>query len=39
MAAAWGAWQGITPEALTMGSVGLLALAANVGVAPLYRAA
>src|SRR5574343_2046641 len=23
---AWGAWQGITPEALTMGSVGLLAL-------------
>lgn len=35
---AWGAWQGITPEALTMGSVGLLALAANVGVALLLHA-
>ena len=35
---AWGAWQGITPEALTMGSVGLLALAANVGVALLLYA-
>ena len=34
----WGAWQGITPEALTMGSVGLLALAANVGVALLLYA-
>lgn len=33
--AAWSAWQGITPEPLTMGVVGLLALSANVGVAVL----
>ena len=31
--AAWAAWQGGTPDALTMGAVGALALAANVGVA------
>lgn len=31
--AAWVAQSGITPEPLTMGAVGLLALAANVGVA------
>lgn len=36
--ALWGAFHGTTPEALTMGTVGLLALAANVGVALLlYR--
>lgn len=36
--AAWAAWSGITPEAATMGAVGTLALAANVGVALLlYR--
>ena len=36
--AAWAATQGIPPEALTMGVVGVLALAANVGVALLlYR--
>ncbi len=36
--AAWVAQSGVTPEALTMGAVGLLALAANVGVAlVLYR--
>ncbi|PVY55852.1 MULTISPECIES: cation transporter [unclassified Simplicispira] len=35
---AWGAWQGITPEPLTMGSIGLLALAANLGVAVLLYA-
>ena len=36
--AAWAASQGIPPEALTMGVVGVLALAANVGVALLlYR--
>ncbi|BEP96657.1 cation transporter [Acidovorax sp. sif1233] len=35
---AWGAWQGIAPEPLTMGSVGLLALAANLGVAVLLYA-
>jgi len=36
--AAWSAWQGIAPEPLTMGAVGALALAANVGVALLlYR--
>lgn len=35
---AWGAWQGIPPEPFTMGSVGLLALAANLGVAALLYA-
>lgn len=36
--AAWSASQGIVPEPITMGAVGLLALAANVGVALLlYR--
>lgn len=35
---AWGAWQGIPPEPLTMGTVGLLALAANLGVAALLYA-
>ena len=35
---AWGAWQGTTPEPLTMGSIGLLALAANLGVAVLLYA-
>jgi Co/Zn/Cd efflux system component len=35
---AWGAWQGITPEPITMGSIGLLALAANLGVAVLLYA-
>ncbi len=35
---AWGAWQGIAPEPFTMGSVGLLALAANLGVAVLLYA-
>lgn len=34
----WGAWQGGTPEAYTMGSVGLLALVANVLVAALLYA-
>lgn len=35
---AWSAWQGIVPEPATMGVVGTLALAANVGVAlMLYR--
>jgi Co/Zn/Cd efflux system component len=33
--AAWRAWLGIPPEPLTMGAVGLLALAVNVGVAAL----
>jgi Co/Zn/Cd efflux system component len=33
--AAWSAMQGMTPEAVTMGAVGALALAANVGVALL----
>ena len=32
---AWSAWQGIVPEPATMGVVGALALAANVGVALL----
>jgi Co/Zn/Cd efflux system component len=36
--AAWVAFQGGTPEALTMGSIGLLALIANVGVAALLYA-
>jgi Co/Zn/Cd efflux system component len=35
---AWGAWQGIPPEPFTMGGVGLLALAANLGVAALLYA-
>ena len=35
---AWGAWQGLPPEPITMGSVGLLALAANLGVAALLYA-
>jgi len=36
--AAWRAWLGVPPEALTMGLVGLLALAVNFGVAVmLYR--
>ena len=36
--AAWSFSQGITPDALTMGTVGFLALAANVGVAALLYA-
>ena len=36
--AAWRAWLGVPPEAMTMGVVGLLALAVNLGVAVLlYR--
>jgi len=35
---AWGAWQGLPPEPFTMGGVGLLALAANLGVAALLYA-
>jgi Co/Zn/Cd efflux system component len=36
--AGWRAWLGVPPEALTMGLVGLLALAVNFGVAlMLYR--
>jgi Co/Zn/Cd efflux system component len=36
--AAWAAWHGAPPEALTMGAIALLALAVNVGVAVmLYR--
>ena len=36
--AAWRAWLGVPPEALTMGVVGTLALAVNFGVAALlYR--
>lgn len=31
--AAWATWQGGTPDAMTMGAVGALALVANVGVA------
>ncbi|MDP3226477.1 MAG: cation transporter [Acidovorax sp.] len=31
----WGAWQGTAPEPFTMGTIGLLALAANLGVAVL----
>lgn len=34
----WGVWQGIPPEPYTMGAVGLLALAANLGVAALLYA-
>jgi Co/Zn/Cd efflux system component len=36
--ALWGAWQGAAPEPLTMGVVGALALATNVGVAVLLYA-
>ncbi|HEY0822167.1 MAG TPA: cation transporter [Ramlibacter sp.] len=36
--AAWGAWAGVAPEALTMGLVGTLALLTNVGVAVLLYA-
>lgn len=36
--AGWSLTQGITPEALTMGSVGLLALLANVAVAAMLYA-
>lgn len=36
--AAWRAWLGVAPEPLTMGLVGMLALATNLGVATLlYR--
>jgi Co/Zn/Cd efflux system component len=36
--AAWRAWLGVPPEAITMGVVGMLALAVNFGVAALlYR--
>lgn len=35
---AWGAWQGVPPEPLTMGTVGVLALIANLGVAALLYA-
>jgi len=35
VAAAYAAWSGVPPEPLTMGAIGLLALAANVGVAAL----
>lgn len=34
----WNAWRGVLPEPLTMGAVGVLALAVNIGVAILlYR--
>lgn len=36
--AGWSAWQGIPPEPLTMGVIGLIALAANAGVALLLYA-
>src|SRR5574343_628690 len=36
--AAWSAWAGVAPEPWTMGTVGLLALAANVGVAVMLWA-
>ncbi|MEJ5990381.1 cation transporter [Ramlibacter sp. PS3R-8] len=36
--AAWGAWNGVAPEPLTMGVIGTLALLANVGVAVLLYA-
>jgi Co/Zn/Cd efflux system component len=36
--ALWSAWQGSSPEPLTMGGVALLALAANLGVAALLYA-
>lgn len=34
----WGVWQGVPPEPVTMGAVGVLALAANLGVAVLLYA-
>lgn len=34
----WGALQGVPPEPITMGAIGLLALAANLGVAVLLYA-
>jgi Co/Zn/Cd efflux system component len=34
----WGLWLGVTPEPVTMGSVGALALVANLGVAALLYA-
>jgi Co/Zn/Cd efflux system component len=37
-AAAWNLWHGVVPEARTMGIVGTLALAVNVGVAVLLYA-
>ena len=36
--AAWAAWSGAPPQPLTMGLIGMLALAANVGVAVLLYA-
>jgi Co/Zn/Cd efflux system component len=36
--AAWAAWSGAPPQALTMGVIGMLALAANVGVGVLLYA-
>jgi Co/Zn/Cd efflux system component len=36
--AAWAAWTGVPPQPLTMGVIGTLALAANVGVAMLLYA-
>jgi Co/Zn/Cd efflux system component len=36
--AAWSAWQGGVPEPLTMGVIGTLALAANLGVALMLYA-
>lgn len=35
---AWNAWYGATPEAMTMGVVGLMALVANLGVAGVLYA-
>jgi len=36
--AGWNGWHGVVPEALTMGIVGAVALAANIGVAVLLYA-
>ena len=36
--AAWSAWQGVTPDASTMGLIGLTALVANLSVAALLYA-
>jgi Co/Zn/Cd efflux system component len=36
--AAWNGWNGVVPDAATMGAIGALALAANVGVAVLLYA-
>lgn len=36
--AAWNGWQGVVPEALTMGAVGTLALIANLSVAAMLYA-